>query len=138
MSYSLWAPRDKLTTDSITGSLALEVEMLRERLQRQTDIAVRAEAALNQLAMSTKASQAASTSQMEELRSQFALSQKQQTEAREEVRHNACCYTCRVCGTTYQPGEFSHSASLAQLNHPPGLAFFCPRSMSACVQSVRP
>ena len=53
-SYSLWAPRDQLTTETVTGSLALEVELLREKLQRQSDIAMRAEAALMQMAMSTK------------------------------------------------------------------------------------
>ena len=85
MSYSLWAPRDQLTNETITGSLALEVEMLKEKLQRQTDIAVRAEAALNQLAINTKGSQAALRSQLDELRSRFSSSQKTQTETQEEV-----------------------------------------------------
>ena len=86
MSYSLWAPRDQLTNETVTGSLALEVEMLKEKLQRQTDIAVRAEAALHQLAMNTKGSQAALRSQLDEMRSQFSSSQKTQTETQEEVR----------------------------------------------------
>lgn len=42
-----------LLQESVTARLALEVEVLRERLQRQTDIAVRAEAALQQLAHSS-------------------------------------------------------------------------------------
>ena len=53
-SYSLWTPRDQLTSETVTGTLALEIEVLKEKLQRQTDVAARAEAALNQLAMSSK------------------------------------------------------------------------------------
>ncbi len=52
-SYSLWLAREGSPHDSITARLALEVEVLRERLQRQTDIATRAESALQQLAVSS-------------------------------------------------------------------------------------
>mmetsp|Transcript_10945 Transcript_10945/g.23598 ORF Transcript_10945/g.23598 Transcript_10945/m.23598 type:complete len:769 (-) Transcript_10945:646-2952(-) len=70
-SYVLWTPREVLPTDSVTGSLALELELLKEKLQRQTDISARAEAALTQLAVSTQAQQGYLTSEAEELRAQL-------------------------------------------------------------------
>ncbi|GLI71494.1 hypothetical protein VaNZ11_016709 [Volvox africanus] len=67
-SYSLWLSREGLPTDSMSAKLALEVESLRERLQRQTDIAVRAEAALQQLAVSSRKETMELRQQIEELR----------------------------------------------------------------------
>jgi hypothetical protein len=52
----LWTSREQLPTQTVAGRLALEVELLRERLQRQTDTALRAESALTQLAMGQQVS----------------------------------------------------------------------------------
>jgi flagellar motility protein MotE (MotC chaperone) len=46
------------------------VEVLKERLQRQADVAARAELALTQLAVTSQATQAALTEQVEEAREQ--------------------------------------------------------------------
>ncbi|KAG2496058.1 hypothetical protein HYH03_005977 [Edaphochlamys debaryana] len=67
-SYNLWLARDMGPTDSMAAKLALEVEVLRERLQRQTDIAVRAEAALQHLAVSSSREAGELREQIEELR----------------------------------------------------------------------
>ncbi|KAG2430866.1 hypothetical protein HXX76_009840 [Chlamydomonas incerta] len=67
-SYNLWLNRDGGPTDSMSARLALEVEALRERLQRQTDIAVRAEVALQQLALSSAREAGELRTQVEELR----------------------------------------------------------------------
>eukprot|EP00198_Chlamydomonas_reinhardtii_P011414 XP_001700751.1 flagellar associated protein [Chlamydomonas reinhardtii] len=67
-SYNLWLNREGAPTDSMSARLALEVEALRERLQRQTDIAVRAEVALQQLAVSSAREAGELRNQVEELR----------------------------------------------------------------------
>ncbi|EFJ46281.1 hypothetical protein VOLCADRAFT_118141 [Volvox carteri f. nagariensis] len=67
-SYNLWLSREGVPTDSMSAKLALEVESLRERLQRQTDIAVRAETALQQLAVSSRKETMELRQQIEELR----------------------------------------------------------------------
>ncbi|KAG2445056.1 hypothetical protein HYH02_008924 [Chlamydomonas schloesseri] len=67
-SYNLWLNRDGGPGDSMSARLALEVEALRERLQRQTDIAVRAEVALQQLAVSSAREAFELRTQIEELR----------------------------------------------------------------------
>ena len=53
-SYALWTPRDSLATDTIAGALALELEVVRERLRWQTCSAARAEAALSSMAVNSK------------------------------------------------------------------------------------
>ena len=53
-----WTPRETLQAGSVAGALSLEVDVLKERLQRQTDVAVRAQQALTQLAASTTETQA--------------------------------------------------------------------------------
>ncbi|KXZ46150.1 hypothetical protein GPECTOR_46g219 [Gonium pectorale] len=67
-SYNLWLAREGGPTDSMAAKLALEVEALRERLQRQTDVALRAEAALQNLAASSRRESAELRTQVEELR----------------------------------------------------------------------
>ncbi|GLC38864.1 hypothetical protein PLESTM_000788200 [Pleodorina starrii] len=67
-SYNLWLSREGLHTDNMSAKLALEVESLRERLQRQTDIAVRAETALQQLAVTSRKETLELRQQIEELR----------------------------------------------------------------------
>ncbi|KAG1653707.1 hypothetical protein FOA52_007935 [Chlamydomonas sp. UWO 241] len=67
-SYALWTPREMLSSDSVTGSLALENELLRERLQRKADVAARAEAALAKLAAGSKAQHQHLVDQIEQLR----------------------------------------------------------------------
>ncbi len=57
-----------LSTDTIAGTLVLEVEILKERLQRQADIAVRAESALTQLAVSSQSTQSNLLRQLAEAR----------------------------------------------------------------------
>ncbi|GFR44536.1 hypothetical protein Agub_g5806 [Astrephomene gubernaculifera] len=69
-SYNLWLSREGGPTDSMVARLALEVESLRERLQRQTDIAVRAEAALQHLALSSRRETTELRQQIEELRNE--------------------------------------------------------------------
>ncbi len=71
-SYSLWTSRENLPTETVSGSLALEVELLRERLQKQTDVAARAEAALAQLAGSSRTQHVGMSSQIEVLQAELA------------------------------------------------------------------
>ncbi|GAX74082.1 hypothetical protein CEUSTIGMA_g1532.t1 [Chlamydomonas eustigma] len=81
-SYTLWTSREQLPTETVAGSLTLEVELLRERLQRQTDAAARAESALTQLALGQQATHASLLSQVESLKSELstALNEKEAAE----------------------------------------------------------
>jgi len=83
-SYSLWSPRKSLATETVTGSLTLEVEVLKERLQRQTDVAARAELALTQLAVSSQATQASLMRQLEDARAEAAVAAQGRQELEEE------------------------------------------------------
>jgi hypothetical protein len=62
-------------SSSVAALLALELETARERLQRQTDIAVRAEAALMQLAENSRHQRDDLMTQIEELVARLALVQ---------------------------------------------------------------
>ncbi len=72
-----------LCTDTVAGSLLLEVERLKERLQRQADIAVRAEAALTQMAVASKQTQEALRKQLAEARVVAVAA----TEGRDKIEH---------------------------------------------------
>lgn len=80
-SYRLWSPRKSLPTETVTGSLSLEIEVLKEKLQRQADIAARAELALTQLAVSSQATQASLMKQLEDVRAEAAVA----TQGRQEL-----------------------------------------------------
>jgi chromosome segregation ATPase len=67
----------------VAGSLLLEVERLKERLQRQADIAVRAEAALTQMAVASKQTQEALRKQLAEARVVAVAA----TEGRDKIEH---------------------------------------------------
>lgn len=83
-SYPPWQPLEQPPAGSVSATLALELEATRERLQRQTDIAARAQAALQQLAESSRGQVDSLGSQLEELRLSLAASQNARQHAESE------------------------------------------------------
>jgi hypothetical protein len=94
-----YMPRDHLATDSVTGSLLLEVERLKERLQRQADVAASGEAALTSMAVVAARTHEGLEGQLSEARATAAaaLSGRDALEAEyERTRTERCALATRV------------------------------------------
>lgn len=80
-------PADIMPTDPVASSLALELEMIRAKLARQTEVATRAEAALQAAALQHQRQQVSLQEAVEELKAEIIITKrtKRDMEAETEV-----------------------------------------------------
>eukprot|EP00201_Polytomella_parva_P020914 CAMPEP_0175044678 /NCGR_PEP_ID=MMETSP0052_2-20121109/3957_1 /TAXON_ID=51329 ORGANISM="Polytomella parva, Strain SAG 63-3" /NCGR_SAMPLE_ID=MMETSP0052_2 /ASSEMBLY_ACC=CAM_ASM_000194 /LENGTH=689 /DNA_ID=CAMNT_0016308037 /DNA_START=274 /DNA_END=2340 /DNA_ORIENTATION=+ len=86
-AYLLWTQR-QVPHENVAASLAMELESTRERLQRQTDLALRAESALAQLAQTSHQQITELREQNEELRTELDRTITEKRKLEEEIERS--------------------------------------------------
>eukprot|EP00798_Chlamydomonas_sp_ICE-L_P031751 gene31751-6949_t len=72
-SFTLWAPQELPASECVVGAMALELERVKEALQKQTDIAIRADTAIGHMLKNTRETQQRLANQVDQLEEELVV-----------------------------------------------------------------